>query len=222
MTPQQDGKELSRVEPNALEEMATSFVRKLVDFGVDGKGPLAGARAVADKTLAKNDGNVEEAVDDIVRSHGRLAAAGGFLTGVAGFTTMIVAVPLNVAEFYVTATRMTAAIAHLRGQDIDREDVRTAVLLTLVGADSRSVLAKARVSPGALASNAALERLPAPALMLVNKAIGVNILTQLGKRGLTSLGRAVPLVGGAVGAGTDWWLLRRIGADARRRFTRVG
>ena len=47
----------------------------------------------------------------------------------------------------------------------------------------------------------------------------MNLLSQIGKRMLSRLGRAVPVVGGAVGAGLDWSLLRGIGKDARSRFT---
>lgn len=219
-----DGKtsDLVVAEPNQFEAAATALVSKLVDIGIDGLGPLDSAREVADKALRGNRGDVEAAVDDIVRSHGRIAAIGGFATGVAGFTTMVVSVPANLVEFYAVATRMTAAIAHLRGHDVDREAVRTEILLTLVGADSRSVLAKARIGgPKDMLADGALGQLPAPALMLINKAIGMNLLSQFGKRMLSRLGRLVPVAGGAVGAGLDWQLLRGIGKDARSRFTRV-
>src|SRR5690606_37311924 len=68
---------------------------------------------------------------------------GGFLTGLGGFVTMPVSLPVNLAEFYIQAVRMVAAIAHLRGYDLDDERIRTAVLLTMVGSDSDEVLRKA-------------------------------------------------------------------------------
>ena len=215
-----DGKptDLVVAEPNQFEAAATALVSKLVDVGIDGLGPLKSAKDVAAKALRETHGDVEAAVDEIVRDHSRIAALGGFATGIAGFTTMLVSIPANLVEFYAVATRMTAAIAHLRGHDVDQPAVRTEILLTLVGADSRSVLAKARISPSGALTDGALAQLPAPALMLINKAIGMNLLSQFGKRALSRLGRLVPVAGGAVGAGLDWKLLRGIAKDARKRF----
>lgn len=200
------------------ERLASQLVQRLVDVGIDGAGPLDAAREVAEKAR-QGAGSVERAVDDVVRSHRRLAAAGGFVTGVGGFVTTVVALPANVAGFYVIATRMVAAIAHLRGYDLTRDEVRSAVLLTLVGADADEVLAKiGAVTPGGRIRALALQRLPRSALMVVNKAIGFRLLSQLGTRGLARLGRVVPVAGGVVGAALDAWLLKKIAAAAREEF----
>jgi hypothetical protein len=200
------------------ERMASQLVQRLVDAGVDGVGPLDPALEVAESARAKA-GSVEAAVDDVVRSHRRLAAAGGFVAGVGGFVTSVVALPANVAGFYVVATRMVAAVAHLRGYDLAREEVRAAVLLTLLGADADEILGKVGVVvPGGRIRNLALQRLPRPALMVVNKAIGFRLLSQLGSRGLARLGRVVPVAGGVVGAALDAWLLNKIAAAAREEF----
>ena len=91
----------------------------------------------------------EAAVDAIVRQHIGLGAASGFVTSVGGFITLPLALPANVLGFYLIATRMTAAIAKVRGYDLRQEEIRTAVLLTLVGADADDLLKKAGMaSPG--------------------------------------------------------------------------
>lgn len=202
------------------DRTASQLVQRLVDVGIDGAGPLDPARQVAETALAKA-GSVESAVDDVVRSHRRLAAAAGFVTGVGGFVTTVVALPANVAGFYVIATRMVAATAHLRGHDLAQDEVRSAVLLTLVGADADEVLGKIGVAvPGGRIRNLALQRLPRSALMVVNKAIGFRLLSQLGSRGLARLGRVVPVAGGVVGAALDAWLLHKIARAAREEFVR--
>ncbi len=207
-----DGQDGSR-----LERAATVLVTRLVDAGIDGVGPLDPAAAVADAARTRSPG-VDAAVDDLVSSHGRLAAAGGFVTGIGGFFTLPVALPANVAGFYGIATRMVAGIAHLRGYDVTRPEVRTAVLLTLVGADAKSLLHKAGMNPSGRIADLALQRLPGPALMVLNKGIGFRLLAQIGKKSLSRLGRAVPLAGGAIGAGLDLWLLRKIADSARKEF----
>lgn len=198
---------------------AAKMVENLLDTGIDGKGPFDPAVDVAASALKKNAGDVEAAVDDVVSSHLKLAAAGGFVTNLGGFITLPVALPANVLGFYLLATRMTAAVASLRGHDLTQSQIRTAVLLTLVGADAADLLAKAgMVSPTGRLTNLAAQRLPGPALMVVNKAVGFRLLSTAGKKTFSRFGRNVPIVGGVVGAGLDAWLLKRISDNARREF----
>ena len=195
------------------------MIENILDIGIDGRGPFHSAQRIADVARAgKPDG--DQAVDAVVPQHLKLAAAGGFVTGLGGFITLPVALPLNILEFYLVATRMVAAIASVRGYDIRQPEIRSAVLLTLVGADSDDLLKKAGVTATGRLSNLAAQRLPGPALMVVNKAVAFRLLSQLGKKSLTRLGKGVPLVGGAVGAGLDVYLLKRIADQARHEFPR--
>ena len=200
-----------------LERTATGLVSRLIDAGIDGVGPLDRAGDTANEAM-RRAGSTDEAIEALVASHLKLAAAGGFVTGLGGFITLPVSLPANVLGFYGIATRMVAGIAHLRGYELDKPEVRSAVMLTLIGADARSVLTKSGISPTGKLADLALQRLPGPALMVLNKGIGFRLLSQFGKKGLSRLGRGVPLVGGAVGAGLDWWLLRKIATAARSEF----
>ncbi|HET7476056.1 MAG TPA: EcsC family protein [Dermatophilaceae bacterium] len=212
-------RELQTRAEDSAGSRATQLVERLLDVGIDGRGPFAPARNVADAAVAGHGGG-EDAVDAVVRSHYRLAAAGGFVTGLGGFVTMPVALPANVLEFYLVATRMVAAIASVRGYDISRPEVRSAVLLTLVGADADDLLKKAGYASTGRLANLAAQRLPGPVLLAVNKGVGFRLVTQLGRKGLSLFGRAVPLAGGVVGAGVDLWLLKRIAEQARQEFPR--
>ena len=199
---------------------ATRMIERLMDVGIDGKGPFDSAQRIADLAMAEHS-EAERAIDAMVRSHLKLAAAGGFVTSLGGFVTLPIALPANVLGFYLVATRMVAAMAATRGYDLRRPEVRSAVLLALVGADADDLLRKlpplSGVSTGRLA-NLAVQRLPGPALMAVNKGVGFRLLSQVGKKSLTRFGKAVPLVGGVVGAGVDTFLLKRIADHARREF----
>ena len=150
----------------------------------------------------------------------KLAAAGGFVTGLGGFVTLPVALPANVAGFYLIATRMAAAIAHLRGYDLSRAEVRSAVLLSLVGADSDDLLKKAGYASTGRLANLAAERLPGPVLMAVNKGVGFRLLTQVGRKTFGRLGRGVPLMGGVIGAGLDGYMIKQIAEHVRTEFPR--
>lgn len=206
-------------QQGAFSSSVSKVVESLLDTGIDGKGPFDPAARVADAALAKHGGDVEKAVDEVVRDHLKLVAANGFLTNLGGFVTLPVALPANVIGFYMLATRMSAAVARLRGYDIADPRIRSAVLLSLVGADSQDLLAKAgMVAPTGRLTALAAQRLPGPALMVVNKAVGFRILSTAGKKTFSRFGKSIPLVGGAVGAGLDGWLMKQLGDHVRTEF----
>ena len=211
--------DITRVDgiDDATAGAATKMIERLMDVGIDGRGRFASAQKVADVAIAEHP-DVEGAIGATVRAHLLLGAVGGFVTGLGGFITMSVALPANVLEFYLVATRMVATIASIRGYDIRRPEVRSAILLALVGADSDDLLAKAGYAGSGRLANLAAQRLPGPALMALNKGVAFRLLTRVGRKSVTRFGRAVPLVGGLVGAGVDTFLLTRIADHARREF----
>lgn len=205
-------------DPGLVGGAAVSLVTRLLESGIDGRGPLGSAEEVAKDALAKA-GSPDRAVERVVSNHVKLAAAQGFVTSLGGFVTLPVSMPANVAGFYMVATRLTAAVAHLRGYDISDPQIRSAVLLTLVGADSDDLLRKAgSVAPPSAMANLAAQGLPGPALMMVNKAVGFKILTQVGKTSMSRFGRAVPVFGGLLGAGLDGMLMKSVAKQARQEF----
>ena len=206
-----------RLEPGAAQARVERLLRTLLDVGVDGRGPFQGAVQLAGR-LEVGSVSLEDAVGRNVGLHTRLAAASGFLTGLGGFITLPVAMPANVAGFYVLATRMVATTAVVRGYDVDRPGVRTGVLLSLVGSEATDLLRRSGVHVTGPVTEAVLSRLSGPTLMVVNKAVGFRIMVSLGERSLSRLGRALPLAGGLIGAGLDTLMLRGIAAEADRRF----
>ena len=211
-------------EGGRLDALANAFIGKLLDFGVDGIGPLQSSSEVLARVRSKHGEDRDRVVDAIVSEHIRKGAVGGFVTGVGGIFTMPVAIPVNVLEFYTFATRMVAAIAEERGYDVSSRSTRAAVLLSLVGADADELMRKAGVTTamgmtgsGRLA-NLATSRLPKAAAMMVNKAVGFRLLTAVGGRALGRFVRFVPVAGGVIGAGLDGYLMKRIADHARREF----
>jgi hypothetical protein len=204
-------------DPKGLSAHAAKIAERLIAVGIDGRGPFGSAQTTADCALS-DQGDAERAIDAVLRAHTRLAAAGGFVTGLGGVLTLPVALPANVLEFYAIATRMVAAVASLRGYDLHQQEVRAAVLLTLVGADADDLLRKAGVAKSGRLASLAGQRLPGPALMMLNKGIGFRLVSRVGKAALPRFGKGVPVVGGLVGAGLDVYLMRRIADQARREF----
>lgn len=204
-------------EDSFVSRASIAVVRTVLDRGIDGIGPLDSAHERAAQALRENP-DPDKAIDAIAKSHVKLAATGGFLTGVGGLITMPVALPANVVGFYLLAARMAGATAHLRGDDINDPATRTALLLTLLGADSDEVLRKVGVVGGGTMSTLALSRVPKAAAMVINKGVGFRVATQLGTRVLGRLGRAVPVAGGVIGAGLDSYLMRALTQQVKKEF----
>ena len=194
--------------------MAAALVDRLLDVGIDGRGRFEPAQAVA-VAARREHPDVERAVDAVIARHLRLAAANGFVTGLGGFVTLPVALPANVLGFYAVATRMVAAVAALRGYDLRERGVRSAVMLALVGADADDLLHSVGVPTTGRLASLASQRLPAPAAMVLHKGIGFRLLSTAGRSVFARFGSGVPVLGGAVGAGLDAYLLHKIAEQAR-------
>jgi len=205
-------------DPTVDDGPINKIVTMLLDIGLDGRGPFDSAAQIAEEAR-REKGSGEEAINAIARGTMLRGGIGGFVTGLGGFVTMPIALPANVLEFYVQATRMVGAIATLRGYDVQDERIRTAVLLTLVGSKSDDVLKKAGMATGGgrLAS-LALKNMPPAALMVANKAVGFNLMRSVGGKALGRLGRGVPVAGGFVGGGIDAFMMKKIADHAMKEF----
>ncbi|HYO17596.1 MAG TPA: EcsC family protein [Dermatophilaceae bacterium] len=213
-----DAASWSRVDGGPAPGTTSPLIERLMDVGIDGAGPFSSAQRIA-SSASEAHPDIESAVAAMVRSHLRLAAANGFVTSLGGFVALPVALPANVLGFYLLATRMVAGIAATRGHDIDQPEVRSAILLALVGAEADDLLRKASDAAGTgRLVNLASQRLPGPVLMAVRKGVAFRLVCRIGKKSVTRFGKAVPVAGGLVGAGVDSYLLKRIADHARREF----
>jgi hypothetical protein len=207
--------------PDAESGPVTALVQRVLAVALDGVGFVKGAEHVAARALSSAGGDVERAIDRVAKRGVRNAAGGGFVTGLGGFVTLPVAVPTNVVEFYVIATRTVGTIAALRGYDVKDQTIRTAILLTLVGTRSGDILKLAGVSTTGALGDLAGRGIPKAAVMVIDKAVGFRMLRSLTEATLARFGRAVPILGGGIGAIMDATMMSRIARQARREFPAV-
>lgn len=206
---------LAHTAPGATQ----GFVREALNRAISGVGPLPGAVAAAAKQLEEQDGDVERAVREVIENHVTYAGAGGFASNVGGLVTAAVTVPANISGLALIHCRMIAAIAHLRGYDIEDPRVRNAILVCLLGEEKVDRLVKQA-------------KLPAPPMAIatapahdpdLEKVIAAEVATELvskiaGTRIAVVVGRRVPVLGGVVGAGVDGFATYRIGRYASREL----
>lgn len=201
-------------------QVAERFIKELLERGIKGVGPFAGAVQVAQEH-ANNADDVEQAIERLIATHVRLAAGSGFVTSLGGFVTLPITVPAGVGGLYLLGTRMCAAIAHLRGYDVCSEEVRSAIMVCMLGSAGTEVLRNAGVQIGTKSTTAALKRLPGKVLIEINKKVGYRLLTKFGERGVINLAKLVPAVGGVIGATVDGLGCRRIAVYAKATFPAV-
>jgi uncharacterized protein (DUF697 family) len=174
---------------------------------------------VAEKALDEQKGDVDKAIKEIIEAHVRLAGAQGFLTNIGGLVTMAVTVPTNLAGLSLIQCRMVAAIAHLRGYDLDDKRVRNAILASLLGEERMYAMIKKKKLPGTPMALATAPVYDPDLDTVMSNEVAAELITRLaGKRIATTVGRRVPIVGGLVGASTDGYATWKIGRYVDREF----
>lgn len=204
-------------EPNGpLERMLATFE----EIGIDGRLTFSSAEAVADRAeRGRGARRPQVAVRRIIRVHRRGVTFGGFVTGLGGLLTLVVTLPLNIAEFYIQAIRMTAGIAAVRGYDVHDEETRTRILACLVGEEASELLSSAGLGPVAtFAGKRLTRRMPDAAETRLMRAIGARILRRFSLRSVRLFGKSIPLLGGVIGAVGDRSQLARIAKAADEAF----
>jgi len=201
-------------------EMAGSVLRQILEFAVEGNATIPGAKAAAAKSL-QTRGEHEAAVEWVIMQHVGLAGAQGFLTNLGGLLALPVSLPANLAGLAVVQMRMIAAIAHLRGYDVDDRRVRAALTLAMLGEDE----VRRQVATGRLASTP-MGVATAPVFdPTLDRAVSERVFGGLGtkvsvKQVVVQVAKRIPLVGGGVGAATDSYFTYALGQYARREFMR--
>jgi len=217
------GKELTRrLAPQAhrlAPELTSSFVHEALSRAIKGVGPLPPASEGGDRKLTETGGDVDRAISLVIEQHVRYAGAQGFATNIGGLLTAAVAVPANITGLALIQCRMVAAIAHLRGYDLQDGRVRNAILACILGEDDVQKLIKKKQIP---APPMAIATAPAydPHLdRLMAAEVASELLTRVaGKRAASMVARQIPLMGGLIGAGTDGIATWQIGRYADREL----
>ncbi len=196
-------------------QVASGYVRTVLDQAIDGIGPLRSAAATADSKLVDHNGDVELALRGLIRLHVGLAGVQGFVTNLGGFAAMAVAMPANVVGVTLVQCHLVAGVAHLRGYDLEDPRVRNAILACMLGEDTvRDLLRRKRLpsSPMALATSPVHD--PALDATLSREVTSELVARTAGRRAVTLIGRRVPFLGGAVGGSSDAYATWQIGAYA--------
>jgi len=190
--------------PQIAAPRLTSAMVKLIDTSIDGAGKLPGAKQTATKHLTRK-GDVDKAIDSVVRQHVALATAQGVLTNIGGIVSAIVGTPVNVTGIISVQIHMVACIAHLYGYDIDDPRVRTALAMCLLGErELERQISNQQLPTTPLAVATSPVHDPVLHNTVADRVLSHIFAEAAGKGIVVTLGRKAPVIGGGVGGVADW------------------
>lgn len=203
------------------KDLTPSKLQKVLEWGYDkalnGLPGTETAQELAESYLSKH-GSVDKAIDSLIRWQNTKAATSGFLTGLGGIVTLPVAIPANIASVLYVQIRMIAAIACMRGYDLKDDQVKTFVFVCLTGQAATDILKDVGIKIGTQFAKASIKKISGEVIKQINQKVGFRLVTKFGEKGVINLGKAIPLIGGVIGATVDGVGTNTIGEVAKKVF----
>jgi len=203
------------------EELSENKVMQALDWAyekaVNGVPGLDSASELAESYMSKG-GSLSEQSNSLIRWQNTKAGTSGFLTGLGGIITMPVAIPANITSVLYVQIRMIAAIAYIGGHDLNNDRVKSLVYACLAGNAAKDILKDIGIVVGTKLTTNAIKNISGKTIVAINQKIGFRLLTKFGEKGAINLGKAVPLIGGIIGATFDSIGTNVVGNVARDTF----
>ncbi|MDD4864224.1 MAG: EcsC family protein [Alishewanella agri] len=187
------------------------------DKAVNGMVGMDTASDIAESYMKVEGSKIDQA-NSLIRWQNTKAGTSGFLTGLGGIIVMPVTIPANIASVMYVQVRMIAAIAHLGGHDLKDDRVKALVYACLTGNAAKDIMKDIGIVVGRKLTENAIKNVSGKTITAINQKVGFRLLTKFGEKGAINLGKAIPLVGGIVGAAFDSVTTNIIGNIARDTF----
>jgi hypothetical protein len=209
------------------DNVAFKLIRKVSDLGIAGVN-LGGIQMLPSaKALAENymrDARYphhENRIDALICWQAAKNFTAGFMTNLGGMITLPIAIPTAMGASWIIQANMAAAVACLRGYDIEDDRVRAFVMMTLLADGARQALNQAGMKASEQMTRKLIMQIPGQVLKDLNKQVGFRLLTKAGQKGVVNLIKFVPLVSGFVGGAIDGAACLGVGQAAKYVFPRA-
>lgn len=203
------------------EGLSESRIMQALDWAyekaVNGVSGLDSASELAESYMNKG-GTLTDQSNSLIRWQNTKAGTSGFITGLGGIITMPVTIPANITSVLYVQIRMIAAIAHIGGHDLNDDRVKSLVYACLAGNAAKDILKDIGIVVGTKLTTNAIKNISGKTIIAINKKVGFRLLTKFGEKGVINLGKAVPIIGGVIGATFDSIGTNVVGNVARDTF----
>ncbi|MGK0290912.1 MAG: hypothetical protein ACI86H_002375 [bacterium] len=214
-------KETIDLNSQKVIEIEQGKISKLLDWAyekaINGIPGFDSAQKVA-SDYSKEDGELIDQVNSLIRWQNTKAGTSGFISGLGGAITLPVAVPANVASVMYIQMRMIASIASMAGYDLHDDKVKTLTFACLTGNAAKDLLKEVGIQIGVNVTKQVIQNISQATITAINRKVGFLLVTKFGEKGVINLGKAVPIVGGIIGGGIDLISTNTIGNIARDTF----
>lgn len=166
----------------------------------------------------KKYGRTNKAISKLVKNQLNKNSINGFVSGFGGFMTMPITLPANVTSVLYVQMRMIAAIALIRGYDLNDDEVQTFVYSCLAGVAISDSFKEVGIKIGNKIFLNSVNKIPGRVLIKINQAMGFRFITKAGTKGIINLGKVVPVVGAGIGATFDYTTTWTIAKRAKKIF----
>jgi len=199
--------------------LTRAVTRRIIDYGIDGFGPLDSAAELGEAYKTDGHGTPRQRARRMIVVEARRGFVGGFATGLGGVLALPVTVPSALLINWIIQARMNAAIAYLFGHDINHPHVRERILATVLDSDTLADADDDSEQASEGLGWHTLKQLPGSAFTTLAGFAKKTLI----KRGLQSgvklaAPRMLPIVGGVLSGRVDANACRRAGERALRMF----
>ena len=189
----------------AIAQRNLATLDKVYNLALNGIGVMSEPLEQFVSDYVSQYGRTEKAIDKMVSAQKLKLTTSGFITGLGGLITLPIAIPADLASSLYVEMRMIAAIASLRGYDIYSDQVKTLVYACMVGNALGDIIKQAGIKTATqLTVKKLLPKLTREIIVKVNRAVGFRLLTKSGTKGLINVEKAIPVIGGIVGASFNY------------------
>ena len=194
-------------------------LNNIYNLAVTGNGSFGNSiQELADEYVERY-GRTEKAIDKMVSNQRLKCTATGFVTGLGGLVTLPITIPADLASSLYIEIRMIAAVAAIRGYDINSDEVKTLVYLCIVGNSVGDVLKQAGLK--SLTNYSAKVLIPKISNAIAAKVaenVGNKLLLKTSTKVLPKLGKMVPVVGGVLSGAYNYAEVSAFAKVAKNRF----
>lgn len=194
-------------------------LNNIYNLAVTGNGSFGDSiQELADEYVERY-GRTEKAIDKMVSNQRLKCTATGFVTGLGGLVTLPITIPADLASSLYIEIRMIAAVAAIRGYDINSDEVKTLVYLCIVGNSVGDVLKQAGLK--SLTNYSAKVLIPKISNAIAAKVaenVGNKLFLKTSTKVLPKLGKLVPVIGGVVSGAYNYAEVSAYAKVAKNRF----
>jgi hypothetical protein len=164
------------------------------------------------------EGTIADKVNRLIRFQNAKTFTSGFVTGLGDLITLPVAIPLNISSVLYVQVRMIAAIAHMGGHDIRKDQVKAMVFVCVCGNEAKDILKSAGIQVGRKLAEEGIKKIPRELIKVINRKVGFRLLAKFGEKAWITLGKLIPVIGGIIGGTFDLVATNIVGNVARNTF----